>query len=135
MAEPIKLDNLDNDFNNTDRESCSVCRDLLIDMDRFFEVLQNTSRSSSSEWLTVDDIASELKVSRSIVYRLIRSGEIEAVNIAASEGKTAQKGHYRVKRSCLDKYLQLKRVRALPRIRRRSCSSVKSLQIKDHLGI
>lgn len=134
-VKPTRLDNLNNKLHEAKSANCSVCRDLLINMKQFFDMLQDTHRVIAPDWLTVDDIASELKVSRSIVYRLIRSGEIEAVNIAASEGKTAQKGHYRVKRSCLDKYLQLKRVRALPRIRRRSCSSVKSLQIKDHLGI
>ena len=115
--------------------NCSVCRDLLAHMERFFSRLQIARGAPESDWLTVDDISAELKVSKSIVYRLIRSGEIEAVNTASNTDKTGRKGHYRVKRSSLDKYLQLNTVRIAPRIGRRSGSSGKSLPVKDHLGI
>ena len=58
------------------RKYCSVCRDLLANMRQFFDMLGVARTSSASAWLPVDEIASELKVSKSIVYRLIRHGEL-----------------------------------------------------------
>jgi len=74
-----------------DSESCSICKDLLSNMQRFFEILETTCRISTSDWLTVDDISKELKVSKSIVYRLIRHGELEAVDIVETNGEIAKK--------------------------------------------
>lgn len=63
-----------------------------------------------TEWLTVEDVAQELKISKSIVYRIIRSGELEAVDIVNTPGRVAGKGHYRIRRSSLNDYLHAKRV-------------------------
>ena len=60
-------------------------------------MLETARRSFTSDWLTVDEIAAELKISKSIVYRLIRNGELEAVDLVATNGKIARKGHYRIK--------------------------------------
>jgi excisionase family DNA binding protein len=62
-----------------DSRNCSVCKDLHINIGRFFDMLETARRSFTSDWLTVDEIAVELKISKSIVYRLIRNGELEAV--------------------------------------------------------
>jgi len=99
-----------------DSKNCSVCKDLLINIGRFFDMLETARRSFTSDWLTVDEIAAELKISKSIVYRLIRNGELEAVNIVVirDNGGIAQKGHYRIKRSALNHYLESKKVRLLP---------------------
>jgi len=53
QKKPINLNNTQ----NADDTSCSVCRDLLAHMDRFFDILETSRRSSKSDWLTVDDIA------------------------------------------------------------------------------
>ncbi len=87
-------DNL-NGAEMADSKNCSVCMDLLIKVGRFFEMLETARRSFASDWLTVDDIAAELRISKSIVYRLIRNGELEAVNLVDTNGKIARKGHYR----------------------------------------
>jgi hypothetical protein len=105
-----RADNLSN-CKGTDNDNCSVCRELLLSMGRFFDMLGSARRSSSSEWLTVDDISKELKVSKTVVYRLIRHGELEAVDIVDSNGEIPKKGHYRVKRSSLEQYLESKKVR------------------------
>ena len=110
-----KSDNL-NDSIKANRKHCSVCRDLLTHMSRFFDMLETARTSSESDWLTVDEIASELKVSKSIVYRLIRHGELEAVNIVETNGEIAKKGHYRIKKSALNQYLESKRVKPFPTI-------------------
>lgn len=115
--------------------SCSVCRDLLAHMQRFLDMIQAARYIPDPDWLTVDDIASELKVSKSIVYRLIRSGQIEAVNIAANADKSAQKAHYRVERSSLDQYLKLKKVQAAPHIPYHSPRSQRVPELKNYLGL
>ena len=73
-----KSDNL-NDAEMADSKNCSVCKDLLINIGWFFDMLETARRSFTSDWLTVDEVAVELKISQSIVYRLIRNGELEAV--------------------------------------------------------
>ena len=108
-----KSDNLDN-FQKPTSKNCSVCQDLLINLQRFFDMLGTTDKSPASNWLTVDDIAKELRISKSIVYRLIRNGELEAVNLVETNGHVAQKGHYRIKRSSLNQYLESKKVKTPP---------------------
>ena len=108
-------DNL-NDSETAESKNCSVCKDLLNNMGRFFDMLETARRSFTSDWLTVDEIAAELKISKSIVYRLIRNGELEAVDIIVidDDSKIAKKGHYRINKSALNKYLESKKVKSLP---------------------
>jgi len=63
-------DNL-NGAEMADSKNCSVCKDLLINIGRFFDMLETARRSFASDWLTVDEIAAELRISKSIVYRLM----------------------------------------------------------------
>lgn len=107
---PRESDNLA--FDKADSEGCSVCRDLLADMARFFDMLETAHRSQQSDWLTVEEISKELKVLKSIVYHLIRKGEIEAINIVDSDSEVPKKGHYRIQRQSLNRYLESKRVRS-----------------------
>lgn len=71
-------------------EHCSACRDLLSNMSRFSEMFEPASKPAALAWLTVNDIALELKVSKSIIYRLIRHGELEAVNIVETNREIAK---------------------------------------------
>ena len=123
------------DYDMTDHELNTVCRDLAGNLDRFFELLQNIRKTAISEWLTVEEVAQELKVSRSIIYRLIRNGEIEAINIVDSGGKIAQKGHYRIHQLSLQQYLDSKKVKPLPEktSRRRTVRNLP--KVKNHLGL
>ena len=132
---PEQLDNLKSNSQETDDKNCPVCRELLIYLKKFFDMPQDTHRSKASDWLTVGEIASELKISKSIVYRLIRNGEIEAVNIVETNGKVAQKGHYRVSKSCLNKYLELKKVKSLPAKADYRSHPVQFPKVKNYLGI
>jgi excisionase family DNA binding protein len=128
-----RADNLSN-RKRTDNKDCSVCNELLLNMGRFLDMLETVHRSSTSEWLTVDDISKELKVSKSIVYRLIRRGDLEAVDLVDSNGKISQKGHYRIKRSSLSQYLEAKKVRPFPSQKNDSyCRHVP--KVKNHLGL
>ncbi|MFC1677116.1 helix-turn-helix domain-containing protein [Planctomycetota bacterium] len=58
-------------------------------MVQFYSAVYTARKSTASDWLTVDDIAKELKVSKSIIYHLIRHGELEAVDIVETNGKIA----------------------------------------------
>jgi excisionase family DNA binding protein len=115
--------------------NCSVCRDLLVNLGRFFDMLENVRKSSASDWLTVDEIAAELKISKSIVYRLIRSGQLEAVDLVDTNGKMARKGHYRVTRRSLNQFLESKKIRPLPKQVTRSSHSGRLPKVKNHLGL
>ena len=132
---PAKNRNILDKAGGADSESCSVCRDLLVHMERFFDILQSSGRPSSSDWLTVGEIASELKISKTIVYRLIHHGELEAVNIVENNGKIAQKGHYRIKRSSMNDYIKSKRVRPFPNGATHTSRPRRFPKVKNHLGL
>jgi len=116
-------------------QDCSVCRELLDNLSRLFEILESIQKIPADDWLTVEDIATELKVSKSIIYQLIRNSELEAVNLVSKNGKIAQKGHYRIKRENLNRYLDRKRVNPLPQKSQRSYQSRSLPKVKNHLGL
>ena len=130
-----QISNNPNDQNKINSEGCSVCRDLLTHLGRFFDMLDEARRPPESDWLTVDQIAKELKVSKSIVYRLIHHGEIETVNIVDSNGEIPKKGHYRIKRSSLNEYLESKKVRPFPNEVAHPPCSKRLPKVKNHLGL
>ena len=129
-----RSDNL-NDSEMADIMNCSVCKDLLANMGRFLDMLETARRSFTSDWLTVDEVAAELKISKSIVYRLIRNGELEAVDLVDKKGKIAQKGHYRITRSSLNQFLESKKVRPLPNQVTHPSRSMRLPKVKNHLGL
>ena len=114
---------------------CTVCQDLLANIEMFFGALELVYESHRSQWLTVENVAKELKVSKSIVYRLIRHGELEAVDIVETDGEIAKKGHYRVKRSKLNQYLEHKKVKPFPNTSTHRTHSRHVPKPKNHLGL
>ena len=116
-------------------EACLLCEDLLKQMQRFFDLLESARKFHNSDWLTVEDIAEELKISKNVVYRLIRNGELEAVNVVGTNGHIAQRGHYRIKRSSLNKYLEAKKVKPLHDEPVRAPRSRQFPKVKNHLGL
>jgi len=129
-----KSDNL-NDSEIADSKNCSVCKDLLVNLERFLDMFETARRSFASDWLTVDEIAAELKISKSVVYRLIRNGELEAVDLVDDNGKVARKGHYRVMRSSLNQFLQSKTVRRFSNEVTRPTHSKRLPKVKNRLGL
>lgn len=123
------------DFHKASSEGCSVCKDLLAHLGRFFDMLNSTRRYQESDWLTVDDVAKELNMSKSKVYTLIRKGTIEAVDIVDSAGEIPKKGHYRINRCSLKKYLEAKRVRPFPNEVAHKSRSRRFPKVKNHLGL
>ena len=114
---------------------CTVCQDLLANIEIFFGALEFVYKSRRLQLLTVEDVAKELKVSKSIVYRIIRKGELEAVNIVDTNGKITQRGHYRIKRSSLDEYLEFKKVKPLPDNSHHVSGRRQYPKVKNHLGL
>ena len=127
-------DNL-NSSETLDQNGCSVCKDLLVHMQRFFDMLESARKAPAADWLTVEEIAEELRISKNVVYRLIRNGELEAVNIVETNGRTAQRGHYRIKRSSLNGYLEAKKVKPVPNESTHVARPRKFPKVKNHLGL
>ena len=125
-------DNFDN-LKGTD--ACMLYKDLLAQMQRFFDMLESARKTHNSDWLTVEDIAEELKISKNVVYRLIRNGELEAVNLVGTNGHIAQRGHYRIKRLYLNKYLESKKVNPIPNAPIRNSRPKRFPKVKNHLGL
>jgi excisionase family DNA binding protein len=123
------------EYRRSNTETCSVCNELLSNIHRFFDALSEINNRFQHNWLTVDDIAKELKISKSIVYRLIRNGELEAVNIVENNGKISRKGHYRIQRKSLDNYINQRKVNPLPDKITYSRRSRNLQQVKNHLGL
>jgi DNA-binding IclR family transcriptional regulator len=120
---------------HTGSKSCSVCRELLDTMSRFFEMLDSARKAPADDWLTVEDVAKELKLSKSIVYRIIRIGELEAINIVSNNGEIAHKGHYRIKRKNLEDYIQSKTVNPIPKPSKAHSHLKRFAKVKNHLGL
>jgi hypothetical protein len=118
----------------TDSDNCSVCRDLLANLHRFFDMLENARKPADSGWMTVEEVARELRISKSIVYRIIRSGDLAAVDIVDASGHIARKGHYRVRRSSLSEYLESKRVKPPP-TQMRQHRREHYPKVKNYLGL
>lgn len=129
-----KLDNLNNP-KKAGTERCSICKDLLTNLEQFFNMLDTARKRPTSDWLTVDDIAKELKISKSIVYRIIRKGELEAVDLVETGDEIAKKGHYRVKRSRLNQYLERKRVKPFPNTATHRTHAERVPEVKNHVGL
>ena len=122
------------DEQRPEAEDCQLCEELLGNLHRFFLALENARKPANSEWMTVEDVARELKISKSIVYRIIRSGELSAVDIVDANGRIARKGHYRIRRSSLNDYLAAKQVKP-PQKRAVKSRPRRHPRVKNHLGI
>ena len=118
-----------------DHQPCPICTDLLTHMQRFLQMLDDARRSSTSDWLTVEEVAKELRISKNVVYRLIRNGELEAINIVETNNHIAQRGHYRINRADLKKYITAKKVKAFPSQSTPISRSRRLPKVTNHLGL
>ena len=118
-----------------DHNGCPVCKDLLTHMQHFFEMLESACEASKSDWLTVEEIAKELRISKNVVYRIIRNGELGAINIVDTNGHIAQRGHYRINRADLQKYISAKRVKISAGRSTHTSRSRRFPKVRNHLGL
>ena len=85
-----------------------------VSFERLCAVLENQLRQicvdghgdTSSEWMTVEDVAEKLKTSRSVVYRWIANGDLEAVNLGSGNGQMGHRGCYRIQRASLNEFIE-----------------------------
>ena len=118
-----------------DNDDYSVYRDFLANMQRFIDMLKTIPNRTETDWMTVEEVAAELKISKSIVYRLIRTGELEAVNIVLKNNGINSKGHYRIPRNKLNQYLDRKKVKPICKNRCRPHQSRRFPKVKNYLGL
>ena len=55
----------------------------------------------AARFMTVEEVAEELAVTRSQAYAMVRDGELPAIKIG-------RKGHWRVERARLEEYIEVK---------------------------
>lgn len=113
----------------------TVAGDLLRDLERFFTLIQQVRGVIQADWLTVEEIATELKVSKSVIYRLIRNGQLEAINIVESRSLVNQRGYYRIHRTSLDKFIVATKVKPLGTNSHHKTKALKVPKVKNHLGL
>lgn len=130
---------MDNNQQNSNCSSknpnCYICKQLIRDLRCLFEMLGDSAKNPQNHWLTVEDIAKELKISKSIVYNLIRNGKLKAVNIVNNEKKISLKGHYRIKRQWLDEYIKSQTVKTTENNSRLHTNKNHFPKVKNHLGL
>jgi excisionase family DNA binding protein len=106
-------------FDKAGSEGCSVCRDLLVNLSRFFDMLDAARQHNMSDLLTVDEVASKLRISKSEVYRLIHHGQIVAVKHCRQQWQNP------TKRSLPDRKVRLKQLSGVQKgqaVYRSACS-------------
>lgn len=74
-------------------------------IEKHLATLSEQQETSSREWLTVKDVARELKVSVETVCRWIKSGKLRASSII-TPGSRGERNLYRVHRDWLDEVLR-----------------------------
>ena len=129
-----------NNLNNSGKAGsnrCQTCKDLLADMEKFFAIPQNARSNAAPDWLTVDDIAKKLKISKSLVYQLIRNGRLEAVNPAKTNNRIIKRELYRIPRASFERYVETSKVipSSVPPIRKPHRHPHHQWRVKDYLGL
>ncbi len=127
-------DNLDLSINEADISNPSFER-LCALMEKTVRQVFAESRESSDKWLTVDNVAENLKVSRSIVYRWIRTGDLEAVDLGNGNGKIPRRGCYRIQKSSLNEFVEAKKVNSISGRRKKSSVAKGLPKVKDFLEL
>jgi excisionase family DNA binding protein len=64
----------------------------------------------AGRFITLEDVADELAITRSQVYAMVRDGELPAIKIG-------KKGHWRVERARLEEYIAAKYVETAEYVR------------------
>jgi len=55
----------------------------------------------TGRFLTLEQVAEELAITKAQIYAMVRNGDVEAIKIGT-------KGHWRIERSRLEEYIQAK---------------------------
>jgi excisionase family DNA binding protein len=77
---------------------------VLRQIEEHLAALRNGAHNAASQWLTIDEVAKELRLSRDTVERLIAVGKLRAAEVSTSAGQGARH-RYRVRRDWIDEFL------------------------------
>jgi excisionase family DNA binding protein len=67
--------------------------------------MREDAAQARSGWLTPNEAAAELKVSRDTIERLVASGQLQAAELNTDKGH-GQRHRYRIHRDWLDEFMQ-----------------------------
>jgi excisionase family DNA binding protein len=77
---------------------------VLQQIEEHLAALRNGNHGSASKWLTIGEVAGELRLSRDTVERLIAAGKLRAAEVTTRAGRGARR-RYRVRRDWIDAFL------------------------------
>lgn len=77
---------------------------VLEQIEQYLAALRDGNGKSAREWLTIQNAADEIQVSRETIKRLVAAGKIQASEITTDEGSGLRRRH-RIHRTWLDAYL------------------------------
>ncbi|MGE0480481.1 MAG: excisionase family DNA-binding protein [Phycisphaerae bacterium] len=92
---------------------------VLQQIEAHLAALRAGTTSARPDWLTVDEVASELKLSRDSVERLIACGRLQAAEVTGVAGR-GRRRRFRIHRDWVDAFLKssVKLHAAPPKVRR-----------------
>ena len=74
---------------------------VLRKIEEHLAALRSDADGTADEWLTLDEVAEELRVSRDTIERMIAAGKLRAAEVSTSAGGGARR-RYRVRRAWID---------------------------------
>ena len=77
--------------------------ELLVRIEQHLAAIREHSERASCQWLTVDEVAAELQVSRDTVERLVAAGRLKASQIETPKGR-GRRHRYRIHREWIDNF-------------------------------
>jgi excisionase family DNA binding protein len=77
---------------------------VLRQIEEHLAALRNGAHSAASQWLTIDEVAEELRLSRDTIERLVAAGKLRAAEVTTRAGRGARR-RYRVRRDWIDAFL------------------------------
>jgi excisionase family DNA binding protein len=77
---------------------------VLRQIEEHLEALRNGDHRAASRWLTIGEVAKELRLSRDTVERLIAAGKLRAAEVTTRAGR-GTRHRYRVRRDWIDAFL------------------------------
>ena len=73
-------------------------------IEQHLAAMREAQRTSTREWLTVQDVADELRVSRDTIERLVASGQLKAAELRTLAG-LGRRRRYRIRREWVEEFL------------------------------
>lgn len=77
---------------------------VLRQIEEHLAALRNGAHGATSEWLTIGEVAEELRLSRDTIERLIAAGRLRAAEVTTEAGRGARH-RYRIRRDWIDAFL------------------------------